>query len=194
MIKMKCKRIKIMTALGVILMLFSGCSRQQVGYSILRMFGFASDYSYLQEIEVGTELKISDDIEAALRCDIHPQEGNDISFYSAQIIEDDDINSIVAQISHNSHWKKTPIEENVSKVLSENDALEEAGFPKINNGYYIFYWDFDDSAADEIEKVYGVPENRMSEINAGTCKRLGYFDTDTNTVYFISFFENHLEP
>ena len=167
---MKCKRIKIMTALGVILMLFSGCSRQQVGYSILRMFGFASDYSYLQEIEVGTELKISDDIEATLRCDIH------------------------AQISHNSHWKKTPIEENVSKVLSENDALEEAGFPKINNGYYIFYWDFDDSAADEIEKVHGVPENRMSEINAGTCKRLGYFDTDTNTVYFISFFENHLEP
>jgi hypothetical protein len=190
---MKYKRIKIIIIIGVVFMLLSGCSRQQLGYSILKMFGFTSDYSYLQEIEVGTELKISDDIEAIIRCDKHPQEGNDISFYSAQITKEDDINSIIEQISHNDHWSKTPLEANVSNVLSEDGVLEEAGFPKIKNGYYIFYWDFDDSTADEIEKVYGVPENRMSEINAETCKSLGYFDTDTNTIYFISFFENHLK-
>lgn len=80
---MKYKRIKIIIIIGAVFMLLSGCSRQQFGYSILKMFGFNSDYSYLQEIEVGTELKISDDIEAIIRCDKHPQEGNDISFYSA---------------------------------------------------------------------------------------------------------------
>ncbi len=183
-----------MIVLGVILMLFSGCSRQQLGYSILKMFGFTSDYSYLQEIEVGTELKISDDIEAIIRYDKHPQEGNDISFYSAQITEKDDINSIIEQILQNSHWRKTPLEVNVSNVLSEEDALEEAGFPKINNGYYIFYWDFDESTADEIETVYGISEDMISKINAETCKSLGYFDTDTNIIYFISFFENNLKP
>lgn len=189
---MKYKIIKVMI-LGVMIMLISGCSRQHLGYSILQMFGFTSDYSYLQEIEIGTELKISDDIEAIVKYDKHPQEGNDISFYSAQITKEDDINSIIEQILHNSNWKKTPVEANVSDVLSENDAFAEANFPKINNGYYIFYWDFDDSTADEIEKVYGVPEDKISKINAETCKNLGYFDTDTNTIYFISFFENHLK-
>ena len=190
---MKYRKTKILIVFGVILMLFSGCSRKQLGYSILRMFGFTSDYSYLQEIEVGTELKISDDIEAIVRYDKHPQEGNDISFYSAQITEKDDINSITQQILQNSHWKKTPIEENVSDVLSEYDALEEAGFPKINNGYYIFYWEFDGSTADEIETVYGISEDMISKINAETCKSLGYFDTDTNIIYFMSFFENALK-
>lgn len=189
---MKYKIIKVMI-LGVMIMLISGCSRQHLGYSILQMFGFTSDYSYLQEIEIGTELKISDDIEAIVRYDKHPQEGNDISFYSAQIAKEDDINSIIEQILHNVNWKKTPIEEKVSNVLFENDAFEEANFPKINNGYYIFYWDFDDSNADEIEKVYGIPEDKIDKINAETCKNLGYFDTDTNTIYFISFFENHLK-
>lgn len=193
---MKYVRVKIIMIIisGVIIMLTSGCSRQQLGYSILDMFGFTSDYSYLQEIEDGTELKMSDDIEAIVKYDKHPQEGNDISFYSAQITKEDDINSIIEQILNNSHWKETPVEVNVSNVLSETDALEEADFPKVTNGYYIFYWDFDDSTADEIEKVYGVTEDKISKITAETCKSFGYFDTDTNIIYFITFFENHLKP
>ena len=67
---MKYKIIKLMI-LGVMIMLISGCSRQHLGYSILQMFGFTSDYSYLQEIEIGTELKISDDIEAIVKYDKH---------------------------------------------------------------------------------------------------------------------------
>lgn len=192
--EIKMKNIKIVIIIGVMIMLLSGCSRQKMGYSFLQMLGFSSDYSYLQDIEDGAELKINDDIEAIIEYDKHPQDGNDISFYSARFTKADDIKSIVNQITNNEHWKTAPLESAVSDVLYETDALKEADFPEIKNGYYIFYWDYDSITSAEIEKIYGVTAENKNKIDAETCKYLGYFDTDTNTVYFISFFENELKP
>ncbi len=191
---MRYKRIVILMIFAVIITLITGCSRQQIGYSVLKMLGFDSGYSYLDEIETATELKLSDEIEAVVNYDRHPQEGNDINFYSAKITQKEDIDSVIEQISNNNHWNRTPMESNDYDAIYETDALKEAGFPKVNNGYYIFYWEFDSSTADAIENVYGIPEDKISKINAQTCKNLGYFDIDTNTLYFITFFKNSLKP